>query len=74
MKPTYVLFVPGTIGPSVYHDSLASARLEARRIIETGAQKVMICRFTEGLERVTSTITLTENPLKKSPRPTKIPA
>lgn len=68
MPATCVIFVPGTAGPSVYHDSLASARKEAKRLLDSGgANQVMICRYVEGLQkRTTVTIDpLGPNPLRK---------
>lgn len=68
MSATYVLFVPGASGPTVYHDSLPSARKEAKRLLDSGgATQVMICRYVEGLQkRTTVTIDpLGQNPLRK---------
>ena len=66
MKPTYVLFVPGTRGPSVYHSSLASARKEAQRLLGGGSGQVMICRYIEGIHNVTEVRPLESNPLAPS--------
>lgn len=63
MKPTYVLFVPGTHGPTVHHTTLEDARTEAKRLVESGCGTVMICEFIEGVERVTTTKKLKKNPL-----------
>jgi hypothetical protein len=67
MKATYVLFVPGMRPPSVYHESLASAREEANRLVSScGSDKVMICRFTECIQRKVEVVKSEENPLMNS--------
>lgn len=63
MKPTYVLFVPGTRGPSVYQPTIKAARAEANRLIMSGVAEVMICRFVEGLRRTVEAKPLESNPL-----------
>jgi hypothetical protein len=64
MKPTYVIFVPGMLPPSVFHNTIESAREEAKRLVEAcGSTKAMICEFKEGIERVVSTRKLKGNPL-----------
>jgi hypothetical protein len=60
---TYVLFVPDSRGPTVRHDSIESARTEAKRLVDTGCASVMICEFVEGLERVVNTKAMRKNPL-----------
>ena len=65
-KQTYVLFVPGTAGPTVYHEGLEAARAEAKRLVaEVGVSKVMICEFIEGIESVKQVRKLRGNPLKQ---------
>lgn len=65
MKTTYVLFVPGGRAPTVYHESLKSAREEASRLIEHGgASDVMVCRFIEGTRKKVVTEPMAENPLQ----------
>lgn len=64
MKPTYVLFVPGSRAPSVRHDTIEEARTEAKRLIDVcKVSSVMICQFIEGMETVTTTRRLKANPL-----------
>lgn len=67
MKPTYVLFVPGSRGPSVYHPDLKSAREEASRLVASGVNEVMICRFIEGKRRTIEIKPLESNPLQPAP-------
>lgn len=63
-ETSYVIFVPGTRGPSVAHCTLEEARAEARRLVElAGAAQAMVCQFIEGVEKVTSIKTLKVNPL-----------
>jgi hypothetical protein len=65
MKPTYVIFVPGMRPPSVFHNTIESAREEAKRLVEIcGSTNAMICEFKEGIERVVSTRKLRSNPLE----------
>lgn len=67
MKTTYVLFVPGMRPPSVYHESLALAREEANRLVSfCQVEKVMICRFTECIERKVEVVKTDVNPLRDS--------
>lgn len=70
MKPTYAIFVPGTRGPSISHETIESARTEARRLVESaGAPQALIFQFVEGVEKVTSIKTLKKNPLLPSKEP-----
>lgn len=70
MKTTYVLFVPGTRGPTVYHDNIKTAREEAKRLLESGgASEVMVCRFVEGLRKKTITEPMEANPLRPRQKP-----
>jgi ribosomal protein L16/L10AE len=63
-KQTYVLFVPGKRTPTVYHNSIETAREEANRLLAQDENKqVMICEFAEGLEKVIKHKPLTKNPL-----------
>jgi hypothetical protein len=65
-KPTrkFVLFVPGTRGPSVSHNTIEEARAEAKRLIEyAGAAQALVFEFVEGLEKVTSVKAIKSNPL-----------
>ncbi len=62
----FVLFVPGTRGPSLSHNTIEEARAEAKRLIEHGgATQALIFEFVEGLEKVTSM-----KPIKSNPLPT----
>lgn len=63
-KQSFVIFVPGNRGPSVSHDSIESARTEAKRLVESaGVSQALICQFVEGVEKVTTVKTLKKNPL-----------
>lgn len=63
-NPTYVLFVPGASAPTVRHDTIEEARIEARRLIDVNrVNSVMVCQFIEGLERVTTVKPMKTNPL-----------
>lgn len=64
MKPTYCIFVPGTRCPGVSHETIESARTEARRLVEfAGAPQALIFQFVEGVEKVTSIKAVKKNPL-----------
>lgn len=68
MKPTYVLFVPNRRPPSVRHDTLESARTEAKRLLtDCAAPSVLVCEVIEGLERVVREPLIRK--LKKNPLP-----
>ncbi len=63
-KQTYVLFVPGKRPPTVYHNSIETAREEAQRLLAQDENKsVMICEFIEGLEKVVKHKALMKNSL-----------
>ena len=65
-KRQFVLFVPGTRGPSISHNTIEEAREEAKRLIDhCGANQALIFSFVEGLEKVTSV-----KPIKSNPLPT----
>lgn len=70
MKPTYVIFVPGTRGPSVHHATIEEAREEAKRLVEQeGCGSAMICQFVEGVERKVSVSKMKKNPLPEYDEP-----
>jgi hypothetical protein len=67
MSATYVLFVPGTRGPTVHHQSIKTAREEAKRLLDhCGASQVMICRYVEGMHK---RVTVSYDPLGTNPLP-----
>lgn len=64
-KPSYVIFVPGGACPSVSHDTIESAREEAKRLVTScGCRKAAIYQFMGGYEKVDAIKEMKTDPIE----------